>query len=42
MKVITIRIDDDMHKALKIHAVLEGTSIQEIVIKHLKQELEEK
>ena len=39
---IPLKITEEMHKALKIHAVLEGTTIKQIVLDAIEQNLSSK
>jgi hypothetical protein len=38
-KVLTIRLSEDDHRALKLHAVLRGRSVQAVVLDLIKAEL---
>jgi plasmid stability protein len=40
MKRLTIRLDDEVHRRLKIAAAERGTSIQQIVARLLQEDLE--
>lgn len=42
MKILSLKIDDDLHKQLKIYAVNQGTTIKHIIIGLIKKELETK
>lgn len=39
IKTITLRLDDDLHKKLKIHAVQKNESMQDILIRLIEEEL---
>lgn len=38
-KVLTIRLDADEHRALKLHAVLQGRSVNAVVVDLIRSEL---
>jgi predicted HicB family RNase H-like nuclease len=40
MKRLTIRLDDEVHRRLKVTAAERGTSIQQIVARLLQEDLE--
>lgn len=42
MKVLSIKIDDDLHKQLKLWAIHQDRTMAEIVIALVKKELETK
>ena len=42
IKTITLRLDDELHKQLKLKTVSDETTIQEYLINLIKKSLEEK
>lgn len=38
-KTITMRIDDDLHTAIKVHVAKEGVSIKEYILDLIKRDL---
>lgn len=42
MKLLSIKIDDDLHKQLKLYAVNQERAITDIVVELVKKELETK
>lgn len=40
IKTITLRLEDDLHKQLKLKTVTEDTTMQDYVIKLIKKSLE--
>lgn len=42
MKLLSIKIDDDLHKRLKLYAVNQERTITDIVVELVKKELETK
>ena len=42
MKVLSVKIDDELHKQLKIFAIQQEKTMAEIVIELVKKELETK
>jgi len=40
IKTLTIRLDDDMHKELKLHSVKTEETIQDMVVRLIREELE--
>ena len=41
LKTITLRLDDDLHKELKIHSVKKDEKMQDILIRLIKNELKQ-
>jgi len=41
IKAMTLRFPDDLHKELKIYAAVNGTTMHDVIIKLIKQKLEE-
>lgn len=42
MKSVAIKIEDELHKELKLYAVTQGKTITDIVVELIKNELETK
>jgi predicted DNA binding CopG/RHH family protein len=40
LKTITLRLDDELHKELKIKMAQEGTTIQDYIVNFIKKDLE--
>jgi predicted DNA binding CopG/RHH family protein len=40
LKTITIRLDDELHKEIKVKMATEGTTIQDYIINLVKKDLE--
>lgn len=42
MKTITLRLDDALHKELKLKMAIDDTSMQEFIVNLIKKELKKK
>lgn len=42
MKILSVKLDDELHKRLKIYAVKQGRTVTDIIIELVKKELESK
>jgi len=40
IKTLTVRLDDELHRLFKIHAINEGKDMQEILLEHIKSLVE--
>lgn len=41
MKLLTVRIDDELHKQFKQYVLTNDTTMSDIIIKHIENEVEE-
>jgi len=41
IKTLTLRLDDEMHRLFKIHAINEGKSMHEMLIEQIEKMLED-
>ena len=41
MRTITLRLEDELHQAFKIHSVVTKENMQDILIRLIKQELDQ-